>query len=247
MPGVPDVLKRMGELMEQLVLRKKREKKFWDRSRALARKQETLMKGAGSKPVESPEEDPRSATLIEMRGRGNTISAGAMVLANASVEAQPGHHVGNWKKKTEADKLLFEEPPKGDAPMQVGSIYRVWGVVDGARLMKERALLKDMLVSVQFDLTPLTKRDLLGVIVSYSDVNDDGEVFDNEVAGPVTAVAGKDGRIIAEKVKAVLSALEVQSSNVAWAVTDGGGDNHGSDKETVHGTPRRPTIVAYTA
>ena len=107
--------------------------------------------------------------------------------------------------------------------------------LDAARMIKERVLLKGRKVSAYFDLTPNAKMNIIGCTVAFSQRGPDGEPLDIEVVLPLSWVAGKDGRVIAQRLHQILSEAGIDPDDVIIAVTDGGGDNHGGDKLTGHG------------
>ena len=102
-------------------------------------------------------------------------------------------------------------------------------------MIKERVLLKGRKVSAYFDLTPNAKMNIIGCTVAFSQRGPDGEPLDIEVVLPLSWVAGKDGRVIAQRLRQILSEAGIDPDDVIIAVTDGGGDNHGGGKLTGHG------------
>jgi len=170
-----------------------------------------------------------------MRGIRNILTPEHKIWADECVHANPGAHVGNWKKQTDATAKLFVVTPEGYKPMQGGSVYRNNEDMDTARLLKERTMLKGKKLSAYFDLTPISKRNIIGCIVAFSELQDDGTVVDTEILLPLSWVAGKDGRVIAQRLRAILAESGIDPNDVVVSVTDGGGDNHGNDKETGHG------------
>ena len=140
-----------------------------------------------------------------MRGIRNILTPEHKIWADECVHANPGAHVGNWKKQTDATAKLFVVTPEGYKPMQGGSVYRNNEDMDTARLLKERTMLKGKKLSAYFDLTPISKRNIIGCIVAFSELQDDGTVVDTEVLLPLSWVAGKDGRVIAQHLRAILA------------------------------------------
>lgn len=59
--------------------------------------------------------------------------------------------------------------------------------------------------------------------------------MDYELVLNLTWVASKDGRVIAQRVRDVLAQHGIDGDDVVWAITDGGGDNHGGDTTTGYG------------
>ena len=199
--------------------------------------EKSASKSAVSARTQAAIAEQASATiqLIKMRDEANKLTADHKLWANGKVFANPGSHVGDWNKQTDADVRLFKVKPDSYKPMKGGSIYRTREEVDAVKLLKERLLLKGKKVQVQFDLTPIGKRDILGTSVTFSVLEDDGAITDYELVLSLTWVAGKDGRVIAQRVKDVLVEHGIDTHDVVWAITDGGGDNHGGDKLTGHG------------
>lgn len=179
------------------------------------------------------------AELIKMRDGNNglrsKLSAEQKLWADNKTHANPSSLVGNWKAQTDADIQLFKVKPEAYKPMSGGSIYRTRVEVDAVKMVKERIFLQGKRVQVQFDLTPIAKRDLCGTSVTFSVLEDDGTVSDYELVLTLTWVAGKDGRVIAQRVREVLLAHGIPADDVVWAITDGGGDNHGGNTDTGHG------------
>ena len=77
--------------------------------------------------------------------------------------------------------------------------------------------------------------NIIGCTVSYSQLGTNNKPVDNEITLPLSYVASKDGRVIAQRLKMILSESGIDPDDVVYAVTDGGGDNHGGDKITGHG------------
>ena len=186
-----------------------------------------------------------SEELIQMREARNKLTVEHKLWADAMSHANPGSHVGDWKQQTEATAKLFKVRPIGYKPMAGGSIYRTREEVDAVKTLKEKDLLKGKQVQIQFDLTPIAKRDICGTSVTFSVLQDDGSIVDFEFVLTLTWVAGKDGRVIAERIREVLTQHGIDAEDVVWAITDGGGDNHGGNTATGHG--ENGTIVNSVA
>ena len=90
-------------------------------------------------------------------------------------------------------------------------------------------------MSAYFDLTPNAKMNIIGCTVAFSELQVDGSITDISVVLPLSWVAGKDGRVTAQRLRQILCEAGIDPDDVCVAITEGGSDNHGGDKATGHG------------